>query len=220
MKPDPMKPDPMRPDRKAAVVALAVITLTFLVGGALLGEVFGSSGDRDQTFIDHYASSQNRGVDIAGSGLLIVAGVALVVFVAAMRRLLAPVDSLAGDLFVFFGFASSVLLMLGGTLFLTTPFSITFGRAFSDDGQFAGGHAAVLPQAATFLLAFGAMPIVAFAVVSLNLVNRGRTLFPRWHTVVGWVCAPLLLLLSLSGGALVALPVWSAATAVALGRAR
>jgi hypothetical protein len=209
----------MTPDRKAAVVALVLITLTFGIGGALLGEVFGSSGDSDQTFIDHVASSRNRGIDIAGSALLIAAGVAFLVLVAAMRRLLAPADLLAGDLFVVLGFAVSVLLIIGGTLFLTTPFSITFGGAFSDDGQFDGGHAAVLPQAATFLVAFGAMPTAAFAIVSLNLANRGRTLFPRWHTVVGWVCA-FLLLLSLLGVGMLALPVWCAATAVALGRAR
>ena len=69
----------MTPERKAAVVALALITLTFGVGGALLGEVFGSSGDSDQTFIDHFASSRNRGIDIAGSALLIAAGVAFLV---------------------------------------------------------------------------------------------------------------------------------------------
>ena len=209
----------MRSDRRAAVAALAVLTLAFLAGGALLGEVFGSSGDSDQTFIDHYASSQNRGLDIAGSALLIVSGGAFLVFVAAMRRLLKPVDSLTADLFSLSGAVVAILLMVAGTLFLTTPFSISFGGAYDDKGQFGGGHAAVLPQAGTFMVAFAAMPLAAFVVVLLNLANRRVALFPRWHTVLAWACATLLLL-SLTGGALVALPTWSAATAVALWRGR
>ena len=209
----------MRSDRRAAVAALAVLTLAFLAGGALLGEVFGSSGDSDQTFIDRYGSSQNRVFDIAGSALLIVSGGALLVFVAAMRRLLKPVDSLTADLFSLSGAVVAILLMVAGTLFLTTPFSISFGGAYDDKGQFGGGHAAVLPQAGTFMVAFAAMPLAAFVVVLLNLANRRVALFPRWHTALAWACATLLLL-SLTGGALVALPTWSAATAVALWRGR
>ena len=151
--------------RRAAIVALALVTIAFGLGGALLGEVFSSSGDSDQTFIEHYSSSGNRTGDIAGSALLILAGAAMLVSVAAVRRLLAPLNSLASDLFSISGLTAAVLLMVAGTLFLTTPFSISFGGAYDDVGQFAGGHAAVLPQAATFIVAFAGMPMAAFAIV-------------------------------------------------------
>ena len=200
-------------DRRAAIVALAVFTLTFALGGMLLGEVFGSSGDSDQTFIDHYASSRNRGGDMAGSALLILSGAALLVFVTAMRRLLASLDSLARDLFSQVGFAASMVLIVAATLFLTTPLSISFGGLFDDTEQFAGTHASVLPQA----VAFAAMPLAAFAVVLVTIAARSRQMFPRWHTVLTWVCAALLLL-AVSGVAGFVLPVWSAATAVALWR--
>ena len=39
--------------RRVAIVAFALVTIAFALGGALLGEVFGSSGDSDQTFIEH-----------------------------------------------------------------------------------------------------------------------------------------------------------------------
>ncbi len=202
---------------RAVIIALALVTVTFIVSGAFLGEVFGSSGDSDQTFVAHYASSRNRGGDIAGAALLIVAGAAFLVFVAAMRRMLEPVESLAVDLFSQTGLAVAVLLTLAGSLFITTPFSIAFGGVFDDTGQFAGGHAAVLPQAATFIMAFAAMPMAAFVIVLLTIANRKRMLFPRWHAVLGWVCSALLLL-AISGVAGLALPVWTAATAIALWR--
>lgn len=205
--------------RKAAIVGLALVTIAFAAGGTLLGEVFGSSGDSDQTFIQHYSSPGNRIGDMVGSALLIVAGAAILVSVVAVRRLLAPVNSLSTDLFSSSGLTAAVLLMVAGALFLTTPFSISFGGVFDDDGQFAGGHAAVLPQAATFLVAFAAMPMAAFAIVSLGFANRACKLFPHWHTVLGLVCSALLLL-ALSGVAGFALPIWTAATAVALWRGR
>jgi hypothetical protein len=100
---------------------------------------------------------------------------------------------------------------------MATPLAISFGQMFDDTGQFAGGHAAVLPQAATVMLIVPCMVTLALAIAALSFAARESATLPRWHTWVSALCA-VALVFSVFFMPLFALPVWSAATVVALWR--
>jgi len=181
----------------------------------LLGEILGTLGDPDYAFTDHYASGSRRAGDIAGGASLVVAAIALVIFGAAVRSSL--VDGISADVAgQTIGGAALVMAVVGG-LFATTPISMSYGGLFDDAGQFDGGHAAVLPQAATVVLLVVVYPIAAVGVAAIALAARPARIFPRWHFQLSMACAALMPL-AFFFLPILALPIWTGATAVALWR--
>jgi hypothetical protein len=204
-------------ESRVAAAAAAAFTAAFVVGSVALGDVVGALGDRDAVFVDHYASGARRAADIAGGSALIVSGLALVVLGAAVRRMFA--EALAAGVAAQALTASGAIVAVGGGLFAATPLSMSFGDLFDDSGQFAGGHAAVLPQAATVVVLMAAYPLAALAAAALAIAARAANALPAWHFWVSIACAAAMPVAMLYVP-IVALPAWSAATSVALWRSR
>lgn len=197
-----------------AVLAFALgITASFV----LLGEVFGTLGDSDPTFTEHYSSPGGRARDIAGSAALIVSGGAFIVFAAAMRRPLCVRRPVAADIFACSGVVSAALLIVSASLLMTTPLSISFGGLFDDNGQFADGNISVLPQAGAVMVLVAAMPAMALAIGAFAAGSASIGRLPRWHVVLSWICAAVLPL-GFFFAPLLALPAWAFATSFVLWR--
>jgi hypothetical protein len=203
-------------DRRVAALAVLAYGVLFVAGGVFLGDILGALGDADGVFVEHYATGTNRTGDIVGCSLLVVAGAAFLVFVAAMRRVLAD-GGLALDVFSMAGMAFVVLWLVAVGLLMTTPLSISFGGAFSDTGQFGGGHSAALPQAGTIVLLVCALPMAGLAIGALAVAARSGRGLPSWHVWLSYVCANALVF-AFSYMTLIAMPVWCTATAVAMWR--
>lgn len=203
-------------ERRIAALAIGVFSVAFVSSFVLLGTASGTLGDSDQTLVEHYASAGQRARDIAGGAALVVAGVALLVFVPAVRAAFRG-GGLAADVFSQAGAAFAVLLVVAAALFMATPVSISFGGLFDDTGQFGGGHAGVLPQAATVLLLAAAYPVGALAVGAMALASRAGDVLPGWHRWLGYACASVMPV-AFFFFPILALPIWSVATAIALWR--
>lgn len=203
-------------DRRTAAIALGLFSAAFVAGGILLGDASGMLGDSDATFIEHHASASRRAGDIAGGAAMILAGGAFLVFVAALR-LAFDRGGLAISISTQAGTAFSILLIVAAGMFMTTPLSMSFGSLFSDTDQFAGGHAAVLTQAATVMVLTAAYPVAALAVGALALASRDAGVLPTWQVRLALVCAAVMPL-AFFFFPIPALPIWSSCTAIALWR--
>lgn len=203
-------------ERRIAALTIAVFSATFVAALMLLGDASGALGDSDPTFIDHYASASRRTGDIAGGVALVVAGASFLVFVALARATFNR-ESLALGVFSQAGTAFAVLLIVAAALFITTPLSMSFGGLFDDTGQFGGVHASVLPQAATVLVLVAAYPVGALAIAAVAVASRTGNVLPRWHRWVGYACAAVMPV-AFFFVPIIALPIWSVATAIALWR--
>lgn len=203
-------------DRRTAAIALGLFSAAFVAGGMLLGDAFGTLGDPDPSFVEHYASASRRAGDIAGGAAMVLAGGAFLVFVAALRVTFDR-GGFALGVFSQAGTAFSVLLIVAAGMFMTTPLSMSFGGLFDDTGQFAGGQAAVLPQVATVMLLAAAYPVAALAVGALALASRDAGVLPTWQVRLAFVCAAVMPL-AFFFFPIPALPIWSSCTAIALWR--
>lgn len=204
-------------NRRIAALAILAFGVLFVAAGVFLGEILGALGDPDPVFVEHYASGENRTGDIIGCSLLILAGALFLVFVAAMRQNLGT-GGLASDLFTLAGVAFVALWLVASGLLIATPLAISFGEGFGDSGQFDGGHASVLPQAGIVVLLVCALPMAALAIGSLTAASPTAVL-PRWHGWLSLLCA-VGLLFAFSYMTMPAMPLWCAATGIALWRAR
>ncbi len=203
-------------ERRIAAFAITVFSAALIASGVLLGDAFGALGDSDYAFVEHYASPGRRAGDIAGGVAMIVAGGAFLVFVPALRAALGR-GGVALDVFSQAGAAFAVLLVVGATMFVTTPLALSFGGLFDDTGQFDGGHKSVLPQAATVLVLVAAFPVGSLSVAMLAIASQRGDVLPKWHMRLGLVCAAVMPL-AFFFVPILALPLWSCATAIALFR--
>jgi hypothetical protein len=204
--------------RRIAALAILAFGALFVAGSVVLGEIAGALGDPDPVFAEHYASGENRAGDIIGCSILVVASALFLVFVAAMRQDLHG-GGIASDLFTLGGVAFVALWLVAVGLLMATPLAIIFGQGFDDTGQFDGGHASVLPQAGMVVLLVCALPMAALTIGSLAAASRSADVLPRWHGWVSLLCA-VGLLFAFSYMTMPAMPLWCAATGIALLRAR
>ena len=199
---------------RAVAVTSAVFVVAFVVGLAQLGDLAGSVGGSDDTFVEHFSSGSQRAVDIAGSLLLVVAAMAFLYFT---QLIVAQAGPEARDHQATWGFVRgagtvvTVGIVVAALSFLTVPLSISFGEFF-DEPAFGEGQA-VLPQFGYVALTVGAMFPAAVMIVA---IARLRFL-PTWLTRLSYLVAVLLVVTSLSVITMfVLLPAWVALTAVAL----
>jgi hypothetical protein len=191
-----------------------VFVVTFVVGLALVGELAGSVGETDETFVELFSSDSRRLGEIVGSFLLVVAGLAFLYFtrllVVAARR---SDQEAAWEFVGGTGMLAAGGLIVAAVAFLTVPLSINFGNLYGDPA-FGEGQA-VIPQFGFAALTVGAMWPAAVMITTVGLLGS----LPVWLSRVSYVIAVALVVTCFMVSTLfVLLPVWVVLTALALRR--
>lgn len=164
---------------RAGSIFVVLFVAAFVVS---VGDLVGSFADPDRVFVDRFADGDNRIKDIAGSYLLMLAGLAFVWFAHALSRNLR--DHRAPLLIT--GSAAASGMIVAAVAWATVPMSLWFGSLVDDPGLQEGQ--AVLPQFGYVALALGGMlPAAAF----IAFVATTPGLVPRWLSVVSYPIAAL-----------------------------
>ena len=166
--------------RVAARAGAAFVVLFIVAFAVSLGTLVGAFADPDREFVAHFASDANQIRDVAGSFLLLLAGLAFAWFVDALSRG-------SGDrraLLLITGCAAAGGMIVAAIAWATVPLSLWFGSLVDDPGLEEGQ--AVLPQFGWAALGVGSMLPAAVFVV---LVARTPGLVPRWLSVLSYPIA-------------------------------
>lgn len=208
----------MQQSRRDLWVPLAgVLAAVSFVVGVLMAMSGPDSNDSDRQVLAWYADHGHRVTNLVGAYLLAVCGLALVWFVAGLRRRLREADS-AGRL-PDVVFAAGVLLV--GMLWIGTAAAVSISGDMSFGGV-AGPKTAdiarFLPQVGMgAILVFGMFAAIAM-IVSTSLVALRSRALPRWFGWLGLLCS-VVLLFAVVFVPMLALPVWLlAASGVCLRR--
>ena len=165
--------------RRAGSLFVMLFVAAFVLS---LGALAGSFADPDRVFVDRYADDTNRVLDMAGSYMLALAGLAFAWFAHALSRLINERVALLVT-----GSLAAGGMILAAVAWGTVPLSLWFGSLVGDPGLQEGQ--AVLPQFGFVALALGAMlPAAAFVVV----VARAHGLVPTWLRVASYPIAVLI----------------------------
>lgn len=195
-------------DRGRAWSGIAFAAL-YVAGLVPLGELLGSFGDSDETFVVFFASDGNRAGALLGGGVLALAGLTFLWFMGNLRSSvegpgpLPGVVTAAGTTFV-------VLLMVGTAALVTVPFARIFGEALDEESILVASEA-LLPQLGYVLVAVFAMWAAAATILAVTLAARAHGLFPRWLVRLGFAAAVFVFLLGPSVMGLLGVPVWALA---------
>jgi len=184
----------------------------FVAGLVPLGELLGSFGDSDATFVDYFAKDSNRvGAVVGGIGLA-VAALTFLWFLSNLRLSvegagpLPGVVTAAGTTFV-------VLLLSGTAALVTVPYARTFGGAFDEESVLVGNEA-LLPQLGYVLLAVLAMWTAAALILAVTLAARADSSFPRWLVRLGFAAAVFVFVLGPSVMGILGVPAWALAVGI------
>lgn len=208
------QPGPGNP--RASAISGIVFALTFATSGILLGDLFGSFADSDETFVEYFDSSSNRTGSAVGGVVLFLSGIALIPFLSGVARLLTEDrPSWLADLVGPLSCVASGLILASGAALGT----VGIARVFADitdgpDRPFQGSSIVVLPQLGYVLSVFAAWTLAAILGILARGILRSRSL-PGWLAWLSFASAALLLLAP-SGIAIVILPVWGLATSVVM----
>lgn len=190
-------------------IAFAVL---YVAGLVPLGELLGSFGDSDRTFVVFFASDSNRAGVVIGGLVLALAGLQFLWFLSSLRLSVEGpgsvpgVVSAAGTTFV-------VLLLVGTAALVTVPFARIFGEALDGDSVLVASEA-LLPQLGYVVLAVLAMWAAAAMILATTLAARARGLFPTWLVRFGFVASAFVFLLGPSVMGLLGVPAWALAVSV------
>jgi hypothetical protein len=195
--------------RAGSAIGFAVL---YVAGFAPLGELLGSFGDPDATFVDYFAKDSNRiGAVLGGVGVAL-AGLAFLWFLSNLHSSFdrpGPLPRLvtaAATTFV-------VLLFAGTAALVTVPYARTFGGAYGDDSVLRSSEA-LLPQLGYVLVAVFAMWTAAVFILATTLAARANGSFSRWLVRLGFVTAVFVFLLGSSVMGLLGVPVWAFAVGI------
>ena len=190
-------------------IAFAVF---YVAGLVPLGELLGSFGDSDATFVEYFAKDSNRvGAVVGGIGL----AVAALTFLWFLSNLRLSVDG-AGPLpgVVTAAGTTFVILLLSGTAALVTvPYARTFGGAFDEESVLVGNEA-LLPQLGYVLLAVLAMWAAAALILVVTIAARAHSSFPRWLVRLGFAAAVFVFVLGPSVMGVLGVPAWALAVGI------
>ena len=207
------------PTRFTAVAGCAFAVL-FTGGFVALGEIWGSFGDPDETFIEYYESSGNRLRDIAGVYLMSGAALAFTIFALGMaQRLQRPEPSLSPTALTAMAVLFATCLAISASLLGAVALSRAMADVFDDSGVLEGAEAAVAPQAGYVILAVPGAMMAGATVFGISLASWKYSSLPRWVCVFGLAAGPLIFLLAFAGPPFILLPAWVLAASIAIGRA-
>lgn len=164
---------------RAGSIFVVLFVAAFVVS---VGDLVGSFADPDRVFVDRFADGDNRIKDIAGSYLLVLAGLAFVWFVHALSR--EAKDHRAPLLIT--GSAAAGGMIVAAVAWATVPMSLWFGSLVDDPGLQEGQ--AGLTRFGYVALALGGMLLAAAFIA---FVARTPGLAPRWLSVVSYPIAAL-----------------------------
>lgn len=160
--------------------------LVLFIGSFIpLGELIGSFADPDRQFVSLFSDSGNRTGYLAGSFLLLLAGLAFVWFADA----LSCEAGIHRAALLITGAAAAAGMIVAALALATVPLSLSFG-AFVDDPGLEAGQA-VLPQFGFVALGMGAMVPAAIFIV---IAARTPGLLPRWLALTSFPIAILVAL--------------------------
>jgi len=187
----------------------SVFVVLFVGSVVLLGELVGSFADSDAQFVTLFSDSGNRIGYIAGSVLLVLAGLAFVWFAHALS---CDAGSHRAALLIT-GAAAASGMIVAALAFATVPLSIQFGSLTGDPGLEAGQ--AVLPQFGYVAFGLGAM---IPAGIFIAIAARTPGLLPRWLAVSSYPVAVLVALTAFLFMPFVLFVLWVVAASVAISR--
>ena len=196
----------MNAGRAWSAVTFAVL---YVAGVILVGELLGSFGDSDETFVAFFAKESNRVGVLVGGVVLAGAGVAFLWFVASLRLaiegpgVLPHVVSAAGIAFV-------SLLIAGAAALVTVPYARIFGGALDTQSILVGSEA-LLPQLGYVLITVCAMWMIAAMILAVSLAARAGGQLPRWLVRLGFGVSLFVFLLGPSVMGILGVPVWALA---------
>lgn len=184
-----------------------LFALLYFAGLVPLGELLGSFGDPDATFVAFFDKDSNRVGTLVGGVVLALGVLSFLWFLSHLRLATmepGPLPSLvtgAGVTFV-------ALLLVGTASLITVPYSRTFGGAYGDSSILVGSEA-LLPQLGYVLVAVFGMWAFAAVIVAVTVSARRSGTFPRWLVRVGFASAAFVSLLGSSVMGLLGVPVWT-----------
>lgn len=199
-----------QPERRPTGALSGICFVGLFVGGLVpFGDLLGSFADPDATFVEYFASSNNRAGNIVGGVLLGISAFVFIWFLYHLRQCLQPDDSHSAtlpNLTLASGLVFVALLLVATAALTTVPLALAVGDAYGDR-PFAAAQA-VLPQLGYVVLAFYAMWAAGVMVISATVSARRSASFPPWLRRLSFVAAVFLFLLGPTVMGILALPVW------------
>lgn len=189
----------------------ALFVVLFVGSSVLLGELVGSFADSDAQFVTLFSDSGNRVSYVAGSALMLLAGLAFVWFADALSR---DSGSRRAPLLIT-GAAAAIGMIVAALAYATVPLSLLFGSFFGDPGLESGQ--AVLPQLGYVAVSLGGMlPAGIFVAIAAMTPD----LLPRWLSIVSYPVAILVSLTALLFMPFALFVLWVVAATVTVSRRR
>jgi hypothetical protein len=187
-----------------------------LAGIAALGELMGTLGDSDETFVEYFADSGNRTRDAIGGLFLTGGAIAFIVFLVSTEPLVSPADGLLSARASWaLGLVLAGLLLVAASAASASSLSRIYAEAFDEGAGLSEGTAAgVLPQLATVLLMTASLLAAAWIAVT-SIAGLDSSTLPRAVCFIGFGAAILLILLT-AGVPLVPFPLWLLLAALTL----
>ncbi|MGH3458324.1 hypothetical protein [Aeromicrobium sp.] len=187
----------------------SLFVILFVGSAVPLGELVGSFADSDAQFVTLLSDTGNRIGYVAGSVLLLLAGLAFVWFAHALSF---DTGAFRAPLLVT-GAAAAIGMIVAALAFATVPLSLLVGSFFGDPGLESGQ--AVLPQFGYVALGLGGtLP----AAIFIAIAARTPDLLPRWLSISSYPVAVLVALTAFLFLPFVLFVLWVVAATVAVSR--
>jgi hypothetical protein len=200
-----------RPGRARALSGFVFATL-YVAGLVPLGELLGSFGDSDATFVAYFENDSNRLGALIGGIVLVLAGLIFLWFLSNLRLSVEGAGPLPG-MVTAAGTTFVVLLFAGTASLVTVPYARIFGGAYGEGAVLVSSEA-LLPQLGYVLLAVFGMWAASVLILVVTLAARAQRGFPRWLVRLGFAASVLVFLLGPSVMGLLGVPIWTLGVAV------
>lgn len=202
-------PDGERLNRGWSALAFSLL---YTAGFMALGELLGSFGDSDATFVAYFDKSSNRVGALLGGVGIALASVAFFWFLSNLRSCLDCAGALPGVVTAA-GTTFITLLLCGVASLITVPYARIFGAAYDEESVLVAMEA-LLPQLGYVIVTGFAMWAAAAMILAASLAARANGAFPRWLVRLGYVASVFVFLLGPSVMGILGLPVWALGVSV------
>jgi hypothetical protein len=196
---------------RLGAVSGIVFAVLFVLGILLPGL---PNSDEPEAFSDFYANGGDRAMVVVSAYLLIFAGIAFLAFAANLYRGMREAEGDSGSL--------ATVALGAGIVFVTMLYSGAASWANVPAGIEFGGEAQPANEIPIWFNQLGFGQIMApgmFAAITVivctSILVLRTAVLPRWLAWTGFVCAPVLVL-GVVFLPMIALPIWTVATGVAM----
>jgi len=184
----------------------ALFTVSFLAGILMMATTWEDT-DGDAEIIAWFSESSHRTQQIVGGFLMVIAVVSLLVLSAAIRKRVS--DNGPPDLASLVSGGSAIVLATLLAVGTTALVAVSGGIEFGDDPVPASTDVILVVQSIGFgsITLFGGIA-ASLLVATATLSAKNSGLFPRWLVITSFAMAAILLF-SIMGVPLIALPIWT-----------